>query len=532
MYMDARNNISPEFESKANLKAKKAVEIVGPHVYRIHHPNPNEKITRFFVLGCHGTGEQDQVNTAKLMNDIASLSADHKPSFILFLGDNVYDYGTQAPDDDQFNTCHHNIYDDRTLPIIAITPKFMILGNHDENFSAKPKLAFNANKSWFGIPLSIQGRDIGINEVAHTYLGHTKKKIGLFTKDNLDPQSLSSWVMPYYYYSIITGNTQIFCIDSNTYAKDYLELRQGTAKPRNQAAWLATEYENARAASRQVMIALHHPLYTAGKRAFPEKYDSKHYLTDAEIQDLNVFLGTQTYSYNQLLSGILERQEIDFDLVLPAHDHLIQYLNNAENADTPLRQFTCGGGGGKLQARERFEQHPYVGCHFQHHGFGMITCDADKPGYLLDIHTSEGHHLRFNEKNHRPLCLPGQDSQAEQLRNAIHPVCDDYLDDLKKNEKPIRENYKESSWVSAIKVGLTMYADYMHHDHAKTQNIKAVHDILGYLDQHEPLDYDTLWARLVHVMASLPDKETEGSLYNLIERAIAEQNEMTHTMTI
>src|SRR5437868_4960922 len=77
---------------------KKAVENVGPRVYRLVG-HKGEKL-RFFVIGCQGTGEPAQKEVAELMNKIALESKDHPPAFILFLGDNMYDYGVTSPTDE------------------------------------------------------------------------------------------------------------------------------------------------------------------------------------------------------------------------------------------------------------------------------------------------------------------------------------------------------------------------------------------------------------------------------------------------
>src|SRR3990167_2149643 len=306
-------------QESAKLAAKK----VGPHVYTLNLEN---EIVNFLILGCQGSGNDAQKNVAELLHHITVQTT---PAFVLMLGDHLYDYGAKSPGDPGFNERFHHIYHPAMRAI-------MILGNHDANYHSKRVLDVTyANRRIIVYP---SGEEAEMNEVAHTYLFHKSQDIetaiNIFQQENITLNDLSQWNMPYFFYSLIIGNTQIFCLDSNTYAKDFL--------------------------------------YFKAKKNMEGKINQE------EINELNNILRSKTESYNMLLTLIFKDQEMVPDLILAAHDHFTSYYNNNDDAYTSykIRQGTFGGGGGKLQSRESFAEHPYVGCHFENYGFGMLTCST------------------------------------------------------------------------------------------------------------------------------------------------------------
>lgn len=415
---------------------------VGPHTYQLkNHHDP----ARIFILGCQGDGLQGQMEVAKLMNQVAG----NVPfDFILGLGDNEYENGSSSANSKGFETHFYKIYHSNELPNLRNAPFFMLLGNHDGNYHKKSDLlkkSYLLNKVVGYVP---QGKEVEKNQVLHTYLsdkhGSMNDKIELYKRDTLNLKTLQPWNMPHFYYSIIIGSVQIFCINSNSYPKDYLTmLTDGKEDITNQAWWLKKEYLKAKSNNRKIILALHHPLYTEGKRAFPDDYDSYLYFSsEDELNSLNEYLGCNTKSYNELLKNIFTAQDMAFDLVLAAHDHYLSYYNNNldQNAHTKLRQLKVGGGGGKLQTRVSAKEHPYVGCCVEQHGFSSLTFSPTQPDkFTIDIYSVGGYHLRFDQQNHFANRLQQADA-VELLRQQALIACHDYLSQLKNEERLQEEN--------------------------------------------------------------------------------------------
>lgn len=529
------NNDIPHLSSTSAsaTEAIAAVEIIGPRVYRLNNPHDAEGKIRFYVLGCHGNGKEAQKAVAELMNETAS-RPEQAPAFILFTGDNLYDYGTMNPEDPAFNKCHHDIYGNPALTAINQLPCFMLLGNHDENFHAKRLLAYGGGT---------QGKAVGVNEVAHTYLKDPNQLVQTFQEETLNLAKLPHWVMPYFFYSIIIGDTQIFCLNSNRYLEDYYAHHTNgqSHHPVNQAVWLKQEYETARAAGRQVFLALHHPLSTDGKRAHPSHFDSTHYSTNDLVRKINALLGTRTYSHNALLAEALIKDRIEPDLVLCAHDHVNRYAHKPYFLGTkPLRQFTSGGGGGDLQHRVSLKDYPSVACHLKQNGFGMITTDAKNPqGFTLDLYTLGDYnkeltqavaanqplqlpklHLRFNHENSTPIQQPSPDEAVNQCQVNLRECCERYLSYLKRIEQPIHENYDESIYTTIFNSPFTLYKKTRPkppHEH----NMIIVHDVLGTIDQFQPLTATELVVRIEKLIGELSVYELKDQeLYNDLEKII------------
>ena len=181
---------------------------------------------RFFVLGCQGNGLESQRRVAALMNEYIKNHPDKRPDFILLAGDNIYECGPDSPTDPGFKNCFENIY--LQFPYLKDIPFFPILGNHDENLHKA------------SLPGSQKGVERGLYEIAYSYLN---AKSGLYTTPldktavpettnianlppdtyMLDQNDLPPWNMPARAYSLVKGNTQLLCIDSNTYVKEYLD---------------------------------------------------------------------------------------------------------------------------------------------------------------------------------------------------------------------------------------------------------------------------------------------------------------------
>lgn len=521
--------------------AKAAVREVGPRVYTIEDIEDGKE--NFYVFGCQGNGSESQREVAKLMDKIAAKTPDQKPQFILILGDNIYDWGVDSPFDPGFNKCFHDIYGNKEYGAICNIPYFLILGNHDANLHS---LSFRSNNP--------TGEATSINEVAHTYTylfdekyKDIAEKRKFYEQSTLNLKDLPQWNMPYFYYSVIAGKTQLFCLDSNFLAKDFLDYLNNKIgnkigpEKKNQTAWLKAEYEKAKQAGKKIIFALHHPPYTSGKRAFPDEYDSGHYLTQEQIASLNQELKLNTRSYNELIGHIFTRLGLKPDKVLAAHDHFISYYY--KNGGTELCQLTCGGGGGDLQTRESFVEHPHVKCHLMKYGFARINKDG------VDIHTTAGQHLKF-DNNHQIVREKSDDPQVEMLRDFILVACDDYLFSLKEleqqkkkeqeqgntendpdktvNTKTVNNSGLFNSFYSGAKKIKNKLVRYWYHDENKVREIVCVHDIIAYLNQPQLPNFETIRKHL-HELADkekLPNQPPKYPFYAMLQNKLSELHQL------
>ncbi len=527
--------------------AREAAYAVGPQVYQL--TGIPEGPVRFFVIGCHGNGGEAQQKTAALMNKVADdmeKAGDTMPVCMIFAGDNLYDDGVSDPSADAFNTCFDNIYYVKDYSALKKFAGLLCLGNHDVYMHAK------------AIPkLYAQGDNVGINQVAHTYIGQTEQDISnqvdFFLQKELELAKLPRWGMPYFFYSVIAGNTQVFMLDSNSYLKHFLEMHnpEKTANGRyietghvNQAAWLEKEFHAAKAAGRQVLFVQHHPWQISGKRSFQKKFDTLHYLYQTEIDQLNELLlrlnpnYISTQSYNEFFPAVFQQQKVHPDLLFAAHEHFISYLNTVERpvvGQPPLRQVTSGGGGGERHARASYRDHPYVGLHQQNNGFVMVTCDPkDTNKFVLDFYTREmylkdhvtqredvflleGLHLRFDESSHLPLTQPHHDLQVSRLCTVVLAACNLYFNYLKDDElNVVKPSAAPPSgylaWaLSSVVYGVQNLKDHLSHDKKHERENSLVHTIQAFIQQWELPEYETVLERLNALTAQLPYRNVQNA---------------------
>ena len=550
-----------KYQELLDETARKAAYDIGPRVYHLTGIEPGP--VRFFVLGCHGNGGNTQKETAELMNVIAKDLRDSEepmPSFILFLGDNMYDYGVPSPSAAGFSDCFHKIYYNPEMTVIHSIPSFLLLGNHDDNLHGKAFLSANAS-----------GDETGINQAAHTFIANTpdniKKRAALYKQNALPIDKLSHWNMPYLYYSIVAGNTQIFCLNSNTYLQDYLDLASGKVKTRfnkdgsmdvvnlktgliNQAWWFQKEYATARLAGRQIFVAQHHPLSVSGKRSFPTGFDYNHYLSWQQVLDLNENLKcenskfVETASYNTLLAAVFNQQGIDPDMVFVAHEHFISWHHevNQQTGQQKLRQFTSGGGGGDLQKRTSYRNNDAIPMHQQHNGFGMVTCYPAHPKeFALDVFTVEGLHLRFNDSNQKSIMKISDDPQVEKVRQCVLNACYRYFNMLKEAELrafPVENILREKSlktvstfyslFQKATDVCRSVYDttsnifDHIFHDTEAAKENRLIQDLQAYFSQVKLPDYQAVIERLFSLSQQLPYRlhESDQAFYAMLQNEI------------
>lgn len=494
---------------------------------------------RFFTLGCQGDAKTAQKQVASLMEQIAQ-SSGKPPDFILILGDNFYDWGVGSADNKMFDTNFHAIYQDPHLGTISKIPCFVILGNHDENIHK------------MGILESEKGVSRGMHQVAHSYLPRseqyptTKSLQKLYRSEtddeivDLDLDNLPGWNMPSRTYSLIAGDTQIFCIDSNTYVSDYLKLQAGDKNLDNQARWLAEEVEKARSQGRKVLLALHHPPMTPGKRAFHN--DSEMYLTEEErkSEEFQHCFGKLTHghgvAYNTLILETFKQQKLVFDAIFAAHDHDLYYYNNKTSRDTeyPVCQITSGGGGGGLQERESFDQQQDMGCFLKRHGFTVVDCPyGDKP-LQFQIHSlpksshDPAFHLHFDSEDQRairsfPKTMPREEKEAIQTFCAVVNMA--VYRYLKEFLAP-RQNREKGSFL-----GVKPFSGNVSHGQ---DGVERVHTIWAYICQSRADNYlDTI--KTIHALSQWKGtitSPTTHSFITLLNSEIARKYGKTVTMDL
>lgn len=115
---------------------------------------PEPVPVRFVVLGDGGEGNDTQYAVADAMLAVCATKTDADPGceFALYLGDNFYDDGVAAVDDEQFQTKFELPYADLTFPF------YVVLGNHDYGslsllgYKADYEIAYTAYSSKWTLP--------------------------------------------------------------------------------------------------------------------------------------------------------------------------------------------------------------------------------------------------------------------------------------------------------------------------------------------------------------------------------------------
>lgn len=555
--------------------ARDSVYVVGPHTYTLANAADCDE-TNFLVLGCHGSGNDHQKRVASMMDEkIRKLKADGKPlpKFILFLGDNIYEHGVNSPapssETKGFTECFVDVYKTEKRGELKEIPCFLVLGNHDYDFDVA-----NASNPMHSTEIATK---LASNQVARTYFSSMAKtiteKIKRFMGDELRPEELQTgWNMPYFFYSLIAGDTQVFCLDSNTFLHDYLTYKDGKVnadglkldaegKPIephqiNQAHWLKKEYALAQKSGRQIIFAQHHPLRVAAKRAFPKKFDSLHYLTSTEINALSKHLyGNDCpdigLSYNQMLNDAFKQMGCYPDLLYAAHEHAISYTNTkTRDEKKPLVQFISGGGGGdKLDARHSYRDHPYLGMYQQHYGYSHITCNGKKKTFEIATHIDGLESpIKFIQDHHRPFIAMSENALLNELRYGVLAACKQYFNSLRDAEdKLIHEDPATaettgytipgakfvSAWSSFFvtqgQMFLSNVRDILFKDAGRKEN-NHIEDIHAYFIQHQLGSFKDAVTKLFEMTRTdcLPSRNLKGdTFYAILEGQIKASTKFT-----
>lgn len=516
--------------------------------YNITHL-PAKKIN-VCVLGCQGNpGEPPSIVAAKI-NAFARLHPELKPDIIILLGDNFYPDGVSTPDDPRFETQFHGIYGNPELTEICKVPCIVVLGNHDGGRDTKSQI-----QAWVPAKSYLLGTNPHVNaeaelqQIAHSMLRHPSDpeldvtKAKLFQQEEIDYRQLPKHLMPHFYHSWVFNNFQVFAINSNTYAKDFLELMRQFAfdleidPAKNQAARMEMEYRLAMEKGRKTLFVMHHPLESVGKRVYPSGFDAKHYLYPDEIYLLQRILEIppnaadfkkrvkkvfeeissvkqfeKNANYNALLRKIMyDYQGMRPTMVSTAHDHAIYVYNNANDAgpEPKICQVVAGGGGSdELQDRMFFGKQENLGCFMREHGFAILSCDTEKPE-LFDINvvTTSGFHLKFTNQNSTPIRQTSSDQRVEDLRTLVLQSCKAYTDFLHAKQTETDGGFFSKMPSMSFSRMLSYNLTHTHTD------VDCMHTIMNFLNQHTPMPYDDTIVFLYELMEKLQNKASDHSLY-------------------
>ncbi len=486
-------------------------------VLKLSKDDPEQSL-RFITFGCQGNGSKAQREVALQLNDLCG-NPETRPDFILILGDNMYEWGVKYSDDPDFIKYFDAMYLD--LPHLKNIPFFLIAGNHDENFQNAAMAAKVKEKGIQRI----------MHQVAHTFLGDDKlsaqQKTAIFNDSVLDVRQLSAWNMPRRYYSLIVNDVQIFCLDSNTYVDEFLELAaerlqlpphidQATwliekAKT-NQAAWLECQATEARYIGRKVIVAQHHPLYTPGKRAYERVIhnDLGIYLGKTKIEMLrkiqNMPQACEETPYNLCLTECYRLQKLSFDLVLAAHDHdIYNYSNiNTDADDYKICELVVGSGGGELQERTMFSDQHLMGCFLKQTGLAIVSHQTGAPHFNYSIRTSDHQHqLEFN--THSPSAIIAWDDNNPE-HDEIHAFFEVVESAINAYFKFLgeRQNTHQGRFFSlAVNVS-----------HGQ-KGAERAHQLWAYIKNHRPQSFATA-VHIVHMKTKREWHDMEPGEHSLI----------------
>ncbi|MBA3661472.1 MAG: hypothetical protein H0W64_07080 [Gammaproteobacteria bacterium] len=509
--------------------AKQAVELVGPRVYELTGFKHDDLVINF--VGCQGTGKDAQREVAELMNKTA-IETGRRPDLMVFLGDNIYEYGASSPLDPEFNPSFNEKYYREDLQEINQVPSVLVEGNHEYRYFLKA----------FKIPFLQRGKIIALNETAHNYVpdnvrfkeedatkfNSVAELIQTFSKLKLPLKDMQAWTMPYYFYSLIAGDTQIFLLDSNTFPADFLTWINSDNAPEklaalnnNQAKWFTEQFALGKAAGRKTIVGMHHLFYTQSKRAFPSGYDTPFYLTPEELTQLQTLLHTHNASYNELLGLLFMYLKTMPDVLLGAHDHNLSYYNTFyispeklthDPAKITVCQIGAGGGGGDLQRRKLFAGHPYTGAYLTENGYVTLTCSLRNPQHFkFDFRTLKKHHLQFTNKSHEPIQDTNAPEILKHLRNIALTAGEIFFKAYPISHKKKSTLQLFSSSIEGIKTGLLKSA-YL------PDEVDQVHDILAFFNQPTLPSFKDSLDEIRNLLQKLEEKNSEGSFFKIFQK--------------
>lgn len=500
--IDLQKNLHPDYLDE-KTDPLKAAEQTGPRVYTLK--NHNHENVRFFVFGCQGDKKRGQAEVATYIKKLMAERPDLKPDFIVLLGDNFYPNGVDSPEDQRFIEQFYKLYG---------IPCFVVPGNHDFGFTNEEKVNYGA--------ATAAGKARGMHQVTHSYELHaydpliTMSKPKFWRQSELDLALLPRWCMPWLFYSVIVGNLQLFFMDSNHIADDYLNYTEDiVANPRNQVAWLVKEFKACKNAGRTPLLFQHHPFVNLSDRERYGNGDAHLYFKDdinrwkrlAEKFDLDV----NSYQYDVLLSKIYASLGIKFAANFSAHVHAMY------NVVTPeICQFVVGTGGGKLQERACFKNDENTGFFLQELGLMAFSCNKKSPKIMnLTALTVSGREIALTNARARPF-TDIKDSDTAELYKIILQACHEqaveYAAEIELADKARKTSLKAFIFSKLTKVS------HLFDDVALT-DASEMHNIIAHFCKPTLVDFQTEIQILKEFMEKLSLK-TENSFYGKINKAM------------
>lgn len=593
----AQTSLELEIERLRNLarESKPRVITILQNNETVLQSNEKKKLN-ICVLGCQGDKNPVYAKqVAALVNKKAGEHPELKPDYFIILGDNFYPDGVPSPLDERFEKQFHEIFGNPELKNICDIPCFVVLGNHDLNLfsyetAVKKGMTFGYNNS---IPYlshylqtnPVSGDEAGLQQIAHSMSTHKKGKNSVsdpetltlpkhefFQQESVNYNELPKHIMPHYFHSWIIDKLQIFILNSNTYVRDYLNYLRSIALTENidlsmnQAAWTKEKYQEADAHKREKMFAMHHPVFSVGKRVYKIGWDASHYLLPLEITQMKHILELNpdaedfkdslakifetnytsldtNANYNDMLAKVMYKfQKMSPDMVCAAHDHFNSYCN-FKNPDMKICQVIAGGGGSaKLQERYYFGEPENQGAFSKNHGFSFISHDRETGLFNINMFTScnelnplyfnktmfvtNERHLCFSSENSTPLHFPNtdeadkDDKAVSKIRDIVMSECKKYQDFLHKSQTEHNGEFFKSHYIDPVSLhanGLfnTNYG-YCNKDH-KLSDVDIMHDMMNYLNQYIPPSYNDAIKHLHACMEKLSNKTVDPSLYANID---------------
>ncbi|MSP53400.1 MAG: hypothetical protein EXR81_04005 [Gammaproteobacteria bacterium] len=325
------------------------------------------------VLGCQG-------HNAVEKKQVALNIATRAPDLMIGLGDTFYDYGVTSEKDPLFESAFHQFYSTGEL---ENTPFLSVLGNHDMNFQNKFKAAWGGMRSLcLGIDATPYDRMMG--QIEHSYLEAGEKK---------------NWYMMNDYYVVTTEYANIYFLNSNLLAFDI-----------EQQEWLSQTYnalnDPKSRDKKWNIIAMHHPLYSPGKRYLGSDYDDidqyalpefTKELDDAKEKGARC-LNFALYNYFVKLYS----NGICFQLFLGAHDHLLAAM--WQRSSLPESWQVISGAAGDPKELQSVKIPPQERCGGTFHFGGVDFYYAHNGHVELEIVNNGSIILKIYDIDNRRIC--------------------------------------------------------------------------------------------------------------------------------
>jgi hypothetical protein len=623
-------NITPEM-------AEIITEEIGPHrqyitdKYFVPDPRNPRKVT-IIATGCGGDVGEGQTAVADAMERFMAKNRHLNVRYVVNCGDNFYDAGVDSPTHPDFDTKFYNVYFNPKYRYLRHLRFLMTLGNHDGN-RRKVEYYMGVMRRIVGEFVSISGpacgKDAEKNQVMRRHFEdqdptkpETFSTRDAYQQARIDMSDLGMFDMSYYHTSrVMHDKFQYFFVNSNSLLQDLLAyLADDTGiiemtpeeKEKNQVYRLLADFQKCKEDGFIPLLVMHNPLLALGKRWWPKEYDSNLYNYFDEITRLDLILQLsrenkteyrkkvmeilkakkeKVYScfkdvpyptvdaanYSLMLTRFFAAFNLDFNLVICAHDHLLAYQcvdgvkGVSQNYDpddknkTPIppkqprpddvseykiRQITTGGGGGKLQSCEVFSPNGSVGSCLVDNGFIAYTLDQDNPD-LIDIHVVTVKHtelmiekdkrrpweddlyLRFDTRSAKPIREPikkidPKDKAAIEDQMKVNAFTEQVLDACRQYEKFLSEKTVETKGEFFDKVHTSWTAWKSANFTHKREDVVILNKMIAYLSQDKRTSYAETVDEVYQLCELLKNKTSPNALLRKINENLKANQFLGH----